>query len=109
MRDALNGRKAPAGNRDDRGRFRKGHTVKSPGRPSLAAELPMADGIKAAASAEDVAQVLEKMRNLALGGDVKAATLYLAYVLGKPKEFLDITSNGKPVAIAVTKMDVDEL
>jgi hypothetical protein len=49
------------------------------------------------------------MRNLALGGDVKAATLYLAYVLGKPKEFLDITSGGEKVPIAVIKMDVDEL
>lgn len=80
--------------RDTRGRFRKGHAVKSPGRPALAAELPITDGIKAAVTAEDVAQVLEKMRLLAIKrGNTKAASLYLAYALGKPKEFLDITGN----------------
>lgn len=70
--------------RDQRGRFLKGHSVKSPGRPPLAAELPMTEGIRAACTAEDVARVLEKLRDLALKGHVQAAALYLSYAVGKP-------------------------
>ncbi len=72
--------------RDAKGRFIKGHGVKSPGRPSLAVELPVVEGIKAAASAETVARVLEKLAALALEGNVRAAGVYLAYTIGKPVE-----------------------
>lgn len=81
--------------RDNKGRWLKGGAPKSPGRPPLSAELPVKDGIKAATSAEQVAQVLEKLFTRAMGNDNKAAELYLAYALGKPQQLIDVTSNGE--------------
>ena len=72
--------------RDAQGRFVKGHQTPGPGRPPLAAELPVKVGVAAAASAETVAQVLEKLAAMALEGNVRAAGVYLAYTIGKPVE-----------------------
>jgi hypothetical protein len=83
-----------APNRDAQGRFIKGHTAPGPGRPPLSAELPVSEGIKAATSAEKVAQILDVMHAQALLGDVKAATIYLAYALGRPRQQIDLTNNG---------------
>jgi hypothetical protein len=54
--------------------------------------------VSAAASEEQVAQVGRKLLELALAGDVPAATLYLGYALGKPGKVIDID-----------RLDLDEL
>src|SRR5579862_5616625 len=69
------GSQAKSSKRDSFGRFAKGNAG-GPGRPPLAAELPFIEGVKAAASAEKVAQVLDKLCALALKGNVQAAALY---------------------------------
>jgi hypothetical protein len=89
-------------NRDNLGRFQRGHSLPGPGRPALAAELPFVEGIKAAGSAEKVAKVLERLAELALKGNVYAATVYLSYTIGKPKDHVDLTSAGKPLAAPFT-------
>lgn len=71
-------------NRDEHGRFLKGHGIKSPGRPALAAELPAIEGIKAACTAEGVAQALDKLFAIGMGGNVKALVAWLSYAVGMP-------------------------
>ncbi len=80
--------------RNDKGQFIKGTSGNPAGRPSLAAEAPVREGIKAAVSAEKVAQVLDRLHSEALHGDVRAAQLFLEYALGKPQQHLDLTSGG---------------
>lgn len=73
-------------NRDNAGRFVKGHKLAGPGRPPLAREAALLEGVKAAVSAENVARLLERLFELALKGNTAAAGLWLAYALGKPSE-----------------------
>lgn len=95
--------------RDGNGRFIKGGSPVSPGRPALAAELPAVEGIKAASSAEKVAQALDKLFETGMKGNVKALTVWLAYVVGKPLNQDVETRLTKLEAIAVVKMNVDDL
>ncbi len=46
---------------------------------------------------DKIAEVMNKMLEIAKGGDKHAASLYLSYVLGKPKESLDLTSGEEPL------------
>lgn len=70
--------------RDEKGRFQKGVSGNPSGRAKLADELPTIEGMKAACTAERVAEILDKMYTLAIKGNTKAAALYLAYAIGKP-------------------------
>ena len=54
--------------------------------------------IKDNVTPEKLAQVLNKMYSLAKTGDKHAAALYLSYIIGKPKESLDITSGEQPIS-----------
>ncbi len=49
------------------------------------------------ASPRKLALLLNDVYKLARKGDVKAAVLWLSYVVGKPKESLDITSGDEPL------------
>jgi hypothetical protein len=71
--------------RDSKGRFLPG-TTPGPGRPPLAAEAALSDGIKAACTAEQVAQALDKLYSLGMRGNVKALGLWLAYAVGRPAD-----------------------
>ncbi|MEP7286959.1 MAG: DUF5681 domain-containing protein [Chloroflexota bacterium] len=86
--------------RDGKGRFVKGVSGNPAGRPTLSAETPRIEGIAAACTAEDVAKVLEKMRALALAGNVKAATIYLAYAVGKPVQ-IDLEDRLSAIEVAL--------
>jgi len=46
---------------------------------------------------EKLQEVFNTLQNMSLAGDIKAINLYLSYVLGKPKETKDITSNGNEI------------
>lgn len=39
--------------------------------------------------------LLGKLYQQAIEGDTKSASLFLSYILGRPKEYKDITSNGE--------------
>jgi hypothetical protein len=71
--------------RDKRGRFVKGNSG-GPGRPALATEAALAEGIKAACTAERVASAMDKLYALGMKGNVKALGLWLAYAVGKPAD-----------------------
>lgn len=46
---------------------------------------------------EGIKELLDSLYEKAKEGDTKAATLYLSYILGKPKESLDITTGDMPL------------
>ena len=54
--------------------------------------------IKKEDNQEKLNEVFAGLQDMALTGDIKAITLYLSYVLGKPKETKDITSNGESIS-----------
>ena len=53
------------------------------------------EALKQASTVDDVIEVLVTLRDVAKGGDIPAIKLFLEYYLGRPKESLDITSNGQ--------------
>jgi hypothetical protein len=85
----LNGEKSPV-IRDDQGRFVKGSGSPSPGRPSLAADLPYLEGLKVAVTAEKVATVLERLYEDAMKGNIHAARIFLSYALGNPAQHVEL-------------------
>jgi len=52
------------------------------------------DALKQAATIDDVVDVIVKLKEVASTGDVPAIKLFLEYYVGKPKDSLDITSDG---------------
>jgi hypothetical protein len=74
--------------RDSKGRFTRGNPG-GPGRPPLGAELPFVEGIKAAVSAEQVAQVMDRLFTAGMNKrypNIRALELWLAYAVGKPAD-----------------------
>lgn len=49
------------------------------------------------ANLDELRNVFKKLQDMALNGDIKAMTLYLSYMLGKPTENKNITSNGETI------------
>lgn len=52
------------------------------------------DALKQAATVDDVVDVIVKLKEVANTGDIPAIKLFLEYYIGKPKDSIDITSNG---------------
>lgn len=71
----------------------KGHSTK-PTRPDDKRLNPFRNVLKQAATPQDVKDVLVSMLKKAKEGDTKAATLFLSYYLGKPKESIELSASG---------------
>lgn len=56
------------------------------------------EALKEAATVDDVVDVIIKLKETAIEGDVPAIKLFLEYYVGKPKDSIDITSNGEPIS-----------
>lgn len=67
-----------------------GHST-APTRPDDKRLNPFRKVLKEAATPEEVKEVIRAMYDKAKDGDTKAATLFLSYYLGKPKESLEVT------------------
>jgi hypothetical protein len=83
-------------------KMKKGETLNPNGRPKKlpALDLIMAnvmgqekDGISAGEA------IIMKLREMAIKGDVKAATILLDRGWGKPKQNIDITTQGEKVTV----------
>lgn len=61
------------------------------GRKSRAEEMGLRELLDSAWKLQDRQNVIEKLAELAQGGDVKAAGLLLAYAYGKPHETIQAT------------------
>ena len=56
--------------------------------------------LQEASTKEDVISVIQMILNKAVRDeDIPAAKLYLEYYLGKPKDSLDVTTNGKSITL----------
>lgn len=52
---------------------------------------------------EKAKEIFKKLEEKAIGGDMDAIKTYMAYCFGKPKESVDITSNGESINIQFKK------
>src|SRR5437879_3639900 len=77
----------PSG-RDQRGRFARGNKG-GPGNPFARQVAASRAALLASVTAEDLAAIVRALIDKAKGGDVAAAKLVFAYVLGKPAETVD--------------------
>lgn len=58
--------------------------------------------LEEACTKEDVIEVIRMVKNKAIQKqDVKAAQLFLEYYVGKPKESLDVTTDGEMINIPI--------
>jgi hypothetical protein len=83
--------------RDQAGRFAAGNAY-AKGNPFTRAVAARRQALLDAVGPEDVAQVAKKLLALALAGDVAAAKVLLAYVVGKPAQ-----------AVHPDRLDLDEV
>lgn len=55
---------------------------------------------------EDVRALFDKIKDKALSGDMDAIKTLLAYLIGKPKESVDVTTNGEAIN-TIRIVDID--
>jgi len=72
----------------DKRKFNKGTKGNKGGRPTKAAEQSLIESLDRGI---DINRIIEVLKELSYGGDVRALQLYLNYRFGKPKETVDIT------------------
>jgi hypothetical protein len=59
---------------------------------------------------ENIGRIGQKLIELALGGDVAAARLYLEHTIGKPRESLELAGvGGTPLSLGVVMMMIREI
>ena len=91
-------------------RVKKGEVLNPKGRPK---KLPALDALIAEVLSDEqngmsaAEAILKVMRQKAIKGDLKAAEMLLNRAYGKPKEHMDVTSNGLTIAPTVINF-VDE-
>jgi hypothetical protein len=72
--------------RDEAGRFRPGHSIKSPGNPRLRRLGTLQRALASAITPEELTTVVRNLHDQALAGDTQAARLLLERCLGRPGE-----------------------
>lgn len=62
------------------------------------------------ADADDVKDLFEMLKQMAMEGDMDAIKTLLAYLIGKPKETVDVTTNGESInTIRIVDIDGTEI
>lgn len=74
----------PNTERDAHGHFKKGHSVRSPGRPKAAVEVEYMNILKQGVTADDFRKIVNTAVSRAMAGDAKAREWIGNYTLGKP-------------------------
>ena len=103
------GKRKPADDKGDRrpdGKFRKGHSVKSPGNPMIRALAAFQSAVSEAFTPTDLVDVLTSMRDLSMGriGEdgvmpsiterIAAARVWVERVAGKPADHSEVIPPG---------------
>lgn len=78
--------------RDANGKFIKGNKA-SPGRKTNYEHQALQELLKQTITPDERIAVFRTLTTNAIAGDVKAATLLLAYLYGKPKENIEVTNS----------------
>ncbi|MBU0792114.1 MAG: hypothetical protein KKC55_16830 [Gammaproteobacteria bacterium] len=97
--------------RDNAGRFIKGHpgNPNAKGRPKRKTEEKYLRALQKSVTQKDWRAIAERAVSDAKRGD-KAARQWLSdYLLGKPQQFVDVTSAGEALGVLVYLPEIDEL
>ena len=78
----------------------KGHSTKTKDGKIDKRKNEYKSALQEASTKEDVISVIQMILNKAVRDeDIPAAKLYLEYYLGKPKDSLDVTTNGESITL----------
>jgi hypothetical protein len=72
-------------------------SAKQAGQKSRRGEAKLTKLIRDIVDTDNAVKVFKQLEEQALSGDLDATKLYLSYVIGKPKEFVDITTDGEKI------------
>lgn len=78
--------------RDSKGRFLKGHSLKSPGRPKKATEAEYLEAMGRGVPVDIFERASAKMGKMAVKGDVQAYNAIKAHLAGLPVQRLQLSS-----------------
>jgi hypothetical protein len=80
------------------GRKNNGGARKGAGRKPRSEEIKLIEQLDKHINRDEVTL---KLKELILKGDFKAIQLYMNYIYGKPKDNVDITTNGEMVSVPI--------
>ena len=93
--------------RDAKGRLRKGSVLNPTGR-GAAAEARLNAALRSVGN-DDVIAVFDKLHAKALRGDVRAAELWLSYVVGKPVQKSEVTGeDGREIVFTIVRRSAED-
>ncbi|HEX8333294.1 MAG TPA: hypothetical protein VF622_11755 [Segetibacter sp.] len=72
-------------------------TAKAAGERSKRQPNKLLTAIRDASDKSKAIEIFQKLETMAVGGDMDAIKTYLGYVIGKPKESVDLTTDGEKV------------
>jgi hypothetical protein len=78
--------------RDEKGRFVKGHNIPGPGRPSRDIETSFINVLTDVCSMDKWKKICNRAVNDAIKGDAKARDFVASYLIGKPRQVLELQS-----------------
>jgi hypothetical protein len=89
-------------NRDELGRFVKGHSLG--GRPEKAREEKYLERFQKAVTLADFERVVKTVVKAAQDGDVQAAKLLLSYAIGNPTQLVEATVDQRTLSLDVVQV-----
>jgi hypothetical protein len=92
--------------RDARGLFLPGHSIKSPGRRRVADEERYLSVLRQTVTDADWAAIVGKACEQAKRGDSTARAILAAYMIGKPTEYVNANVNAEGVTLSILLADV---
>ena len=87
------------------GRKNNGGARKGAGRKPRSEEIKLIEQLDKHIDRDEVTL---KLKELILKGDFKAIQLYMNYIYGKPKDSVDITTNGEMISVPVINFKKSE-
>lgn len=87
------------------GRKNNGGARKGAGRKPRSEEIKLIEQLDKHIDRDEVTL---KLKELILKGDFKAIQLYMNYIYGKPKDSVDITTNGEMISVPIINFKKSE-
>lgn len=98
------------GQRDEKGRFVKGQSGNPKGRPPKTREGRYYEIAVSAVPFKQWRKIIKKVAANAERGDVRALRFLADYLLGRPQQFIDLTSGGEKLpGVTVYLPEIDDL
>ena len=98
------------GQRDEKGRFVKGQSGNPKGRPPKTREERYYGIAVSAVPFKQWRKIIKKAAQRAESGDISALRFLADYLLGRPQQFVDVTSGGEKLpGVIVYLPEIDDL